>query len=140
MYFRLTSNVFPDFGSIGRMKKKIIIINYKKSANSILETPASLPRSLETTRLWSAICFKIMTRYTCGFFPRILAIIPATRYTCVFLPRILTFFLTNAHIYAHKKAHIKQACGIWGHRKSSYKRHRIIPSAKNPFMYDGAEK
>ena len=74
------------------------------------------------------------------FFPRILAIIPATRYTCVFLPRILTFFLTNAHIYAHKKAHIKQACGIWGHRKSSYKRHRIIPSAKNPFMYDGAEK
>ena len=26
----------------------------------------------------------------------------------------------------------KQACGIWGHRKSSCKRHRIIPSAKNP--------
>ena len=59
-----------------------------------------------------------MTRYTCGFFPRILAIIPATRYTCVFLPRILAFFpalwgfysqvydhfLTNAHIYAHKKS------------------------------------
>ena len=63
--------------------------------------------------LWSAICFKIMTRYTCVFFPRILAIIPATRYTCVFLSRILAFysqvydhFLTNAHIYAHKKAHI----------------------------------
>ena len=60
--------------------------------------------------LWSAICFKIMTQYTCGFFPRILAIIPATRYTCVFLSRILAFysqvhdhFLTNAHIYAHKK-------------------------------------
>ena len=34
----------------------------------------------------------------------------------------------------------KQACGIWGYRKSSYKRHRIIPSAKDPFMYDGAEK
>ena len=34
----------------------------------------------------------------------------------------------------------KQACGICGRRKSSYKRHRIIPSAKNPFMYDGAEK
>ena len=33
-----------------------------------------------------------MTRYTCGFFPRILAIIPTTRYTCVFLPRILAFF------------------------------------------------
>ena len=42
--------------------------------------------------LWSAICFKIMTRYTCGYFPRMLAIIPATRYTCVFLPRILAFF------------------------------------------------
>ena len=68
--------------------------------------------------LWSAICFKIMTRYTCGFYPRILAIIPATRYTCVFLPRILAFFpalwgfysqvyhhfLTNAHIYANKKS------------------------------------
>ena len=52
------------------------------------------------------------------FFPRILAIIPATRYTCVFLPRILAFFpalwgfysqvydhfLTNVHIYAHKKS------------------------------------
>ena len=55
--------------------------------------------------------FQIMTRYTCGFFPRILAIIPATRYTCVFLSRILAFysqvydhFLTNAHIYAHKKS------------------------------------
>ena len=43
----------------------------------------------------------------------ILAIIPATRYTCVFLSRILAFysqvydyFLTNAHIYAHKKVHI----------------------------------
>ena len=63
--------------------------------------------------VWSAICFKIMTRQTCGFFPRILTIISATRYTCVFLSRILAFysqvydhFLTNAHIYAHKKAHI----------------------------------
>ena len=68
--------------------------------------------------LWSAICFKIMTRYTCGFFPRILAIIPATPYTCVFLPRMLAFFpalwgfysqvydyfLTNTHIYARKKS------------------------------------
>ena len=78
--------------------------------------------------LWSAIRFKIMARYTCGFIPRILAIIPPTRYTCVFLPRILAFFpalwgfysqvydhfLTNTHIYARKKANIyafyKQAC------------------------------
>ena len=62
------------------------------------------------------------------FSPRILAIIPTTRYTCVFLPRILAFFpalwgfysqvydhfLTNVHIYAHKKSpyicFTKQAC------------------------------
>ena len=68
---------------------------------------------LSGKQLWSAICFKIITRYTCGFFPRILAIIPATQYTCVFLSRIRAFysqvydhFLTNAHIYAHKKSHI----------------------------------
>ena len=77
-------------------------------------------RSTYTPAIWSAICLKIITRYTCGFFPRILAIIPARQYTCIFLPRILAFFpalwgfysqvydhfLTNAHIYAHKKAHI----------------------------------
>ena len=83
-----------------------------------------------------------MTRYTCGFFPRILAIIRATRYTCVFLSRILAFyiqlydhFLTNAHICAHKKPiymRYKQACGRCGRRKSSYKRHRVIPSANKP--------
>ena len=90
-----------------------------------------------------------MTRYRGGFFPRIRAIIPATRYTCVVLPRILVsfpalwgfysqvydHFLTNGHIYAHKKAHIyalQTSMCIWGHRKSWYKRHRIIPSAKNP--------
>ena len=100
--------------------------------------------------LWSAICFNIMTRYTCGFFPRILAIIPAKRYTCVFfLSRILAFFpalwnsysevydhfLTNAHTYAHKKVHIyalQTSMCTRGNRKSSYERHRIIPSAKTP--------
>ena len=79
------------------------------------------PFTQKPIKLWSAICFKIMRRYTCSFFPRILAIIPATRYTCVFLSRILAFysqvydyFLTNAHIYAHKKPiymRYKQACG-----------------------------
>ena len=99
---------------------------------------------------WSAICFKIMTRYTCGFFPRILAIISATRYTCVFchvylrfISKYMTIFL-QTRIYMRTKKPIymryKQACGIWGHRKLSYKTHRIIPSTKNPFMYDGAEK
>ena len=98
--------------------------------------------------LWSTVCFKIVTRYTCVFFfPRILVMIPATRYTCVFLPRLFAFFpalwgfysqvydhfLTNAHIYAHKKTHVyalQTSMCIWGHRKLSYKRHWIIPSAK----------
>ena len=81
------------------------------------------------------------------FFLRILAIIPARRYTCVFLSRILAFFpalWVQTRIYMRTKTPIymryKQACGIWGHRKLSYKTHRIIPSTKNPFMYDGAEK
>ena len=75
------------------------------------------------------------------------AIIPATRYTCVFLSRILAFFpalWVQTRIYMRTKKYIymryKQACGIWGHRKWSYKSHRIIPSAKKPFMYDGAER
>ena len=61
----------------------------------------------------------------------------------VFIPKYMTIFL-QTRIYMRTKKPIymryKQACGIWGHRKSSYKRHRIIPSAKNSFMYDGAEK
>ena len=80
----------------------------------------------------------------CGFFPRTLAIIPAIRYTRVFLPHILAFFpglwgfysqvyimtiFLQPSIYMRKKKPIyiryKQACGIWGHRKSSYKRHRM---------------
>ena len=131
-----------------------------KARQNITRAPGYLhttERQNSHLRLWSAICFKIMTRSTCGFFPRILAIIPATRYTCVFLPRILAFFpalwgfysqvydhfLTNAHIYAQKSQYIfvTNKHVVYGvHRKSSYKRHRIIPSAKNPFMYDGAEK
>ena len=100
--------------------------------------------------LWLNICFKIVTRYTCGFFPRILAIIPATRYTCVFchvylrfISKYMTIFLqTRIYMRTKKPRYIryKQACGICGRRKPSYKRHRIIPSEKNPFMYDGAEK
>ena len=60
-----------------------------------------------------------------------------------FYSQVYDHFLTNGHIYAHKKAHIyalQTSMCICGHRKSWYKRHRIIPSAKNPFMYDGAEK
>ena len=50
-----------------------------------------------------------MTQYTCGFFPRILAIIPATRYTCVFchvylrfIPKYMTIFL-QTRIYMRTK-------------------------------------
>ena len=60
-----------------------------------------------------------------------------------FIPRYMTIFL-QTRIYMRTKKprnmRYKQACGVWGHRKSSYKRHRIMPSAKIPFMYDGAEK
>ena len=69
----------------------------------------SVARSVRQPRdLWSAICFKIMTRYTCGFFPRILAIIPATRYTCVFLSHAYTCVLFPS-IWPFS---YKQACGI----------------------------
>ena len=65
-----------------------------------------------------------------------------------FLSRILAFFpalWVQTRIYMRTKRPIymryKQACGICGHRKSSsYRKHRIIPSAKNPFMYDPDER
>ena len=60
----------------------------------------------------------------------------------VFIPKYMTIFL-QTRIYMRTKKPIymryKQACGICGHRKSSYKGHRIIPSVKTPFMYSGAE-
>ena len=71
-------------------------------------------------KLWSVICFKIMIRYTCGF-PTytcshscytIYVLFIAT-YWLAFFPALWGFysqvydhFLTNADIYAHKKAHI----------------------------------
>ena len=55
----------------------------------------------KAAKLWSAICFKIMTQYTCGFLPRILAIFPALRF---FFPKYVTIFLSNAHIYEHNKS------------------------------------
>ena len=57
--------------------------------------------------------------------------------------QVYDHFLTNAHIYAHKKAHIYALqTSMWymESQKSSYKRHRIIPAGKNPFMYHGPEK
>ena len=64
-----------------------------------------------------------------------------------FLWRILAFFpalWVQTRIYMRTKKSIymryKQAHGICGHRKSSYRKHRIIPSAKNPFMYDSDER
>ena len=98
-----------------------------------------------------------MTQYTCGFShvylqSFLLHDIRAffATYICVLscfvgflFPSIWPFSYKGAYICAQKKPtcmRYKQACGIWGHRKSSYKRHRNIPSEKNPFMYDGAEK
>ena len=70
-------------------------------------------------------CYTIYVRFFCHAYLR-------------FIPKYMTLFL-QTRIYMRKKNPIymryKQACGIWGHRKWSCKRHRIIPSAKHPFMY-----
>ena len=52
-----------------------------------------------------------------------------------FIPKYMSIFLqTRIYMRTKKLIHMryKQACGICGRRKSSYKRHRIIPSAKKP--------
>ena len=63
--------------------------------------------------LWSAICFKIMTRYACGFFPSILASfllydIRAFFVTdnCVSFPSIWPFSYKRAYICAQKTPYI----------------------------------
>ena len=52
-----------------------------------------------------------------------------------FIPKYMTIFL-QTRIYMRTKKPIymcyKQACGICGRRKLSYKVHRIMPSAKKP--------
>ena len=97
--------------------------------------------------LWSAIRFEIYDTIYVRFF---------VTYTCVLLQEY-DHFLTNAHIYAHKKAHlyvlqtsmwymrnlVPRAFPLKNWGRGWYmrtQRHRIIPSAKNPLMYDGAEK
>ena len=52
-----------------------------------------------------------------------------------FIPKYMTIFLQTRIYMRTKKAHIyalQTSMCIWGHRKSWYKRHRILPSAKNP--------
>ena len=51
-----------------------------------------------------------------------------------FFPKYVTIFFSDAHIHAHNKSpHIcDKSMHVWGHRKSSYKSHRIIQSAKTP--------
>ena len=90
--------------------------------------------------LWSAICFKIMTRYTCGFLPRILAFFPAL---WVLFPSICSFSYKRAYICAPKKAIYmvyKQTCvyGVTAGRR--IRGIKIVPSAINHYMYDEAEK
>ena len=52
-----------------------------------------------------------------------------------FIPKYMTIFL-QTRIYMRTKKPIymryKQACGIWGHGKSSYKRHRIYIISRKP--------
>ena len=71
-------------------------------------------------------------------------------YTCVLsyfvgflFPSIWPFSYKRAYICAQKKPTyicVTNKHVYWDHGKSSYKRHRTIPSTKNPFMYDRAEK
>ena len=78
--------------------------------------------------------------YTCNHYCYTIYMRFFATYTCVLsclvgflFPSMWLYFLTNAHIYAHKKAHIyafQTSMCIWGHRKSSYKRHRIILFSK----------
>ena len=89
---------------------------------------------------YDTIYVRLFPTYTCNHSCYTIYVRFFVTYTCVlscfvgfFIPKYMTIFLETRIYY-------KQACGIWGHRKSSYKRHRIIPSAKKPFMYDGAEK
>ena len=110
--------------------------------------------------IWSAICFKIMTRYTpiravfSHVYLQPFLVHDIRAFFCylylrsfplcgVFIPKYMTIFLQTRIYMRTKKVHIfalQTSMCISGHRKSSYKRHRIIPSAKNFFMYDGAEK
>ena len=101
---------------------------------------------LQKTVAWCPWNLLVITRfrYVEIFFHTVLRFFPACicNHSCYtiyvrFLPRILAFFptlwgfnsqaydhfLTNAHIYAHKKAHmyaLQTRICIWGHRKSSY--------------------
>ena len=51
-------------------------------------------------------------------------------------------YLRSFLLYGYKRAYIcaQQSLHIYALQTSMYKRHRIIPSAKNPFMYDGDER
>ena len=92
--------------------------------------------------VWSAICFKIMTRFTCGFLSLILAIFSAL---WVFFPTTSLFSshasvdsvlrkrTLNKHAYIcaqHEPIHKRcKQTRVWGHGRSLYKVQRIIPSA-----------
>ena len=82
------------------------------------------------SNVWSATCFKIVTRYTCGFShvyfqSFLLHDIRAffATYTCV-LSCFVGFLFPSIWPFSHKRTkkpiymRYKQACGIWGHRKS----------------------
>ena len=79
---------------------------------------------------YDTIYVRFFPTYTCNHSYYTIYVRFFVTYTCVlscfvgfFIPKYVTIFLETRIYY-------KQACGIWGHRKSSYERHRIIPSAK----------
>ena len=91
-----------------------ILENIQYGGSSVVKTDSQRSRFI-----WSAICFKIMTRYTCGFFPRILAIIPATRYTCVFCHVYLGFIPKYTTIFLQTRIYMRT-------KKPIYMRHKLV--------------
>ena len=78
----------------------------------------------------------------CIFLPRILAFFPAL---WGFYSQVYDYFLTNTHIYAHKKTHIiicvTNKHVVYGVTESHrIRRTELYRQQKNPVMYDVAEK
>ena len=82
-------------------------------------------------------CYTLHVRYL----PRILAFFPAL---WGFYSQVYDHFLTNAHIYAHKKAHIYALqTSMWYMGFTESRRIRgteLYRQQKTPLMYDAAKK
>ena len=90
-------------------------------------------------RIWSAICFKITTRYTCGFFLHILAIIPMVghlfqNYETIYVRFFPTYTCNHSCYTIYVRFFVTYTCvlfpSIW---PFSYKR-AYICAQKSPYI------